>query len=55
MVKNPPATQDLIPGSGRSPTEGHDNPLQYSRLGSLMDRGAWRASVHGVVGSDVIE
>ena len=39
---------DLIPGSGRSPGEENGNPLQYSCLGNLMDRGAWWASVHGV-------
>ena len=37
----------LIPGSGRSPGEGNGNPLQYSCLGSPMDRGAWWAPVHG--------
>ena len=37
-----------IPGSGRSPGEGNGNPLQYSCLGNLTDRGAWRATVHGV-------
>ena len=37
-----------IPGSGRSPGGGHGNPLQYSCLENLMDRGAWRATVHGV-------
>ena len=31
----------LIPGSGRSPGEGHGNPLQYSYLENPMDRGAW--------------
>ena len=30
-----------IPGSGRYPGEGHGNPLQYSSLGDLIDRGAW--------------
>ena len=30
-----------IPGSGRSPGEGNGNPLQYSGLGSPMNRGAW--------------
>ena len=30
----------LIPGSGRSPGEGNDNPLQYSRLGNPIDREA---------------
>ena len=37
-----------IPGSGRSPGEGNGNPLQYSYLGNTVDRGAWRATVHGV-------
>ena len=37
-----------IPGSGRSPGEGNDNPLQYSCLENLMNRGAWQATVHGV-------
>ena len=35
-----------ILGLGRSPGEGHDNPLQYSCLGNPMDRGAWWATVH---------
>ena len=38
----------LIPGSGRSPGGGRDNPLQYSYLENLMDREAWRPTVHGV-------
>ena len=38
----------LIPGLGRSPGEGRDNPLQYSCLENPMDRGAWRATVHRV-------
>ena len=38
----------LIPGQGRSPEERNGNPLQYSSLGNAMDRGAWRATVHGV-------
>ena len=38
-----------IPGSGRSPGEGNDNPLQYSCQGNCMDRGAWQATVRGVV------
>ena len=37
-----------VPGSGRSPGEGHGNPLKYSCLENPMDRGAWRATVHGV-------
>ena len=54
MVKNPPASAgDLrdagsIPGSGRSPGEGHGNPLQYSCLENPMDRGGWRATAYGV-------
>ena len=40
-----------IPGSGRSPGEGNGNPLQYSCLENPMDKGAWRAAVHGVAKS----
>ena len=45
MVKNPPANaEDIrdagsIPGSGRSPGEGRDNPLLYSCLENPMDTG----------------
>ena len=39
------------PGSGRSPGEGNDYPLQYSRLENSMDRGIWQATVHGVAKS----
>ena len=38
----------LIPGSGKPPGEGNGNPLQYSCQENPMDRGAWRATVHGV-------
>ena len=37
-----------IPGSGRSSGERNNNPLQYSCLENPMDRGAWRATAHGV-------
>ena len=53
-VKNPPAnagdTGDAgsIPGLGRSPAGGNGNPLQYSCWENSMDRGVWRATVHGV-------
>ena len=40
-----------ITGSGRSPGEGHGNPLQYSCLDIPMDRGAWWVTVHGVAKS----
>ena len=52
--KNSPANAggmrnaDLIPGSGRTPGGGHGNPLQYSCLENSMDRGDFRATVHGV-------
>ena len=36
-----------IPGLGRSPGEGNGNPLQCSCLKNPMDRGVWRAIVHG--------
>ena len=51
VVKNLPADAgDIgsIPGPGRYPGEGNGKPLQYSCLGSLMDRGPWQATVHGV-------
>ena len=37
-----------IPELGRSPGEGHGNPLQYSCLGNPTDGGTWWATVHGV-------
>ena len=54
MAKKPPAkagdAKDMgsIPVWGRSPGGGNGNPLQYSCLENLMDRGAWQATVHGV-------
>ena len=39
------------PDLERRPGEGNGNPLQYSCLGYNMDRGAWRATVHGVAKS----
>ena len=57
VVKNPPAsagdTRDVgsMPGLGRFPGGGNGNPLQGSRLGNPMDRGAWQATVHGVTNS----
>ena len=53
VVKNLPANagdvRDVgsIPGLGRFPGGGHGNPLQNSCLQTSMDRGAWRAIVHG--------
>ena len=52
MVKNLPVNagdiKDVgsISGLGRSPGEGHGNPLQYSCLENHMDRGVWQAIVH---------
>ena len=39
--------EGLILGWGRSPGEGNGNPLQYSCWETSMDRGGWRAIVHG--------
>ena len=50
-----PQDQGLIPGLRRSPGEGNGNPLQYSCLENPMDRGAWRATVHGVAEWDKTE
>ena len=46
----------LILGLGRSPGEGHGNPLQYSCLGKPLDRGAWQAILHGAarIGHDLV-
>ena len=46
-----PRDSGSIPGSGRSPRKGNDNPLQYSDLESSMDSRAWQATVHGVTES----
>ena len=57
VVKNPHASAGdmrdagLIPGQEDLLEEGMANPLQYSCLENLMDRGAWRATVHGVTKS----
>ena len=57
VIKNPPANageagdKGLIPGSGRSPGGGNNNPLQYSYLKNSLDRGAWQAKIQGVAKS----
>jgi len=56
VVKNTPANAGdrdvgLIPESGRSPGEGHGNPLQYSSLENPMGRGAWQHTAHRVTQS----
>ena len=57
VVKNSPASvgdmrdEGSVPELGRSPGEENGNPLHYSCLENLMDRGAWRAIVHRVAKS----
>ena len=57
VVRNPSASAgDMrhvgsIPGSGRPPGGGHDNPLQCSCLENPVDRGAWWATLHRVTKS----
>ena len=57
VVKNVSAyagdTRDTgsVPGLARSSGGGNGNPLQYSCLENPMDRGAWRATAHGVTKS----
>ena len=41
----------MLTGLGRSPGEGHDNPLQYPCLESPIDRGDWQTTVHRVAES----
>ena len=54
MVKTPsanagdPRDTGSIPGPGRSPGAGNGNLFQYSCLENPMERGDWRATVHGV-------
>ena len=51
MVKHLPASAadvGLTSRWGRSLEEGNGNPLQYPCLGKPMDRGAWKAAVHGI-------
>ena len=40
-----------IPGLGKYPGGGNGNLLQYSCLENSMDRGDWRATVHGIAKS----
>ena len=40
-----------IPGLGRSPAEENSYPLRYSGPETSIDRGAWQATVHGVLKS----
>ena len=50
-IKNLPSVQETWVRSlcWEDPLEGgNGNPLQYSCLETPMDRGAWRATVHGV-------
>ena len=55
VVKNPPANQcrrrRFDPWVRKTPQEGNGNPLQYSCLKHLMDRGAWQAIIYGVTKS----
>ena len=50
MVKNPPVRKrhKFDHWVKKIPGEGNGNPLQCSRLGNPMDRGAWRVTVHRV-------
>ena len=56
VIKNQPANAEdvgSIPGLGKCPGEGHANPLQRSCLENPMDRGVWRATVHGVTEAEM--
>ena len=43
--------QGSIPGLGRFPGEGNGYPLQYSGMENSVNRGAWKATVHGIAKS----
>ena len=45
----------LVPELGRSPGEVTSNPFHYSCLENSLDRGTWRATVHGVTESNTTE
>ena len=57
VIKNPPVNAgdikdvNSVPGLGRSPGRGNDNPLQYSCLENPMDKAASGATVHRVTKS----
>ena len=52
VVKNLPASAgDTGSGLRKSPGGGNGNPLQHSCLENPINRGAWRATVHGVAKS----
>ena len=59
MVKNSPANaggaEDMVqsPELRVSSGVGNGDPLQYSCLENPMDRGAWWATVHGVIKSQI--
>ena len=61
VVKNLPGNagdiRDLgsIPGWGRYPGGWHGNPVQYSHLENPLDRGAWQATVHGILQARILE
>ena len=61
MVKNSPTSAEdgrdagSMPESERSPGGGNDNLLHYFCLENSMDRGAWKATVHGIAESDMNE
>ena len=54
VVKNLPASSEdtgSLPGSGKSPGGGNEDPLQYCCPGNPIDRGALRDTVYGVAKS----
>ena len=61
VINNSPANSgdvrdaSSIPESGDPLEEGIGNPLQYACLENPMDRGAWRATVHGITQSGTTE
>ena len=55
VVKSPLPMEGSVPGLGRSPGGGNDNPLQCSCLENSMDRVVWQSSPWSLKESDITE
>ena len=53
MVKNLPANAEDARDTDAILGLGNGNPLQYSCLETSMDKGAWQATIHGTIKSQI--